>query len=92
MERSLHHHAGDRSFKREFRRQLRLLIIITLGFTIAFTWRQTIFDLSLNFISYLTNITNNSELDILASTLITAVSLIVIYITAHILKDRVEYY
>ena len=92
MERSLHHHVGDKSFKREFRRQLRLLIIITLGFTIAFTWRQTIFDLSLNFISSLTSITNNSELDILASVLITSISLIIIYVTAHMLKDRVEYY
>ncbi len=92
MERSLNHSIGDKSFKREFRRQLRLLIIITLGFTIAFTWRQTIFDLSLNFVSYLTNIENGSELDILTSALITAVSLIIIYITAHILKDRVEYY
>ncbi len=92
MERLLHHHVGDRNFKKEFRRQLRLLIIITLGFTIAFTWRQTIFDLSSNFIGYLTNITNSSELDVLASTLITVVSLIIIYITAYILKDRVEYY
>ena len=35
---------GGQNFRREFKRQVRLLIIITLGFTIAFAWRQTVFD------------------------------------------------
>ncbi len=78
---------AERSFRREFKKQLRLLIIITLGFTIAFTWRQTIFDLSLAFVSYLTETQNTSELSILASLFITALSVVLIYIMAHFLKD-----
>lgn len=77
---------GD-SFKKEFRRQVRMIIVFTLGFTIAFTWRQTIFDLSLTFVSFITKIQNSAELSILSSLLITILSLIIIYITAHWLKE-----
>ncbi|MEK6760908.1 MAG: DUF5654 family protein [Nanoarchaeota archaeon] len=76
-----------RSFRREFKRQIRLLIIITLGFTIAFTWRQTVFDLSLAFVKSMTNIRNDSELSILASLFITVLSVVLIYLVAHLLKD-----
>jgi len=76
-----------RSFQREFRKQLRLLIIITLGFTIAFTWRQTVFDLSLAFVRYMTDIQGDSELSILTSLFITFTSVGIIYIIAHLLKD-----
>ena len=76
-----------RSFQREFRKQLRLLIIITLGFTIAFTWRQTVFDLSLAFVKSMTDIRDASELSILASLFITVLSVVLIYLAAHFLKD-----
>jgi len=33
-------------FKKEFKKQIRMMIVIALGFTIAFTWRQTVFDVS----------------------------------------------
>ena len=76
-----------RSFQCEFRKQLRLLIIITLGFTIAITWRQTIFDLSLAFVKAMTDISSDSELSILASLFITVLSVVLIYLAAHFLKD-----
>jgi len=75
------------AFKKEFRRQARMLIIITLGFTIAFTWRQTVFDASLGLVQFLTHVKNSIELSILTSSLITLISLILIFITAHWLKD-----
>ena len=78
---------GVSLFKREFRRQIRMLIIITLGFTIAFTWRQTVFDLSQNFVKFITNIQGSSTLSIITSVFITILALIIIYVTAHFLKQ-----
>ena len=73
-------------FKREFRKELRLLIVITLGFTIAFTWRQTIFDLSQNFVQFITNVQSSALSTILTSTFITLLSVLLIRLTSHFLK------
>jgi len=81
-----------RRFKKEFKRQLRMLIVITLGFTIAFTWRQTIFDISLSIIKFFTKVQNSSTLSILTSILITVVSLVLIYIASYYLRDNNENY
>ncbi|MFH1607509.1 MAG: hypothetical protein ABIA78_00030 [archaeon] len=78
----------ERKFRIEFRRQLRMIIIVTISFTIAFTWRQTIFDLSQSFIKLFTNTQNSSTLSILASLFITLISIILIYLTSHYLKNR----
>jgi len=75
-----------KKFKKEFRTELRLLIIITLGFTIAFTWRQTIFDLSQNFVHFVTKLENSSFSTIFTSIFITIISLLLIRITSNILK------
>jgi len=73
---------GGRRFHDEFRKQARLLIVFTLGFTIAFTWRQTIFDLSQTFVQFITNVKDSSTLSILASIFITIVSIILIYLAS----------
>lgn len=75
-----------RSFESEFKRQLRMLIVVTLGFTIAFTWRQTIFDLSQSFINFFIHIQSSSLSSILASIFITIISILLIYITSYYLK------
>ena len=77
-----------RRFKREFKRQIRTLILITLGFTIAFTWRQTIFDLSQSFVKFITNVKSPNTSNILTSIFITIVSVILIYLTAYMFKDE----
>lgn len=75
-------------FKKEFKKQIRYLIIITLGFTIAFTWRQTIFDLSQSFIKSITHIENLESLSILTSLFITFFGILLIYLSAHFLKNN----
>jgi hypothetical protein len=77
-------------FKKEFRRQIRMVIIITLGFTIAFTWRQTIFDASQSIVQFFIDVKNSTTLSVLTSLFITIISVIVIYLTAHFLKDGLE--
>ena len=60
---------------------------MALGFTIAFTWRQTIFDISQTFVHLITNIENSTALTILTSSFITLFSLGLIYLTSYFLKD-----
>lgn len=79
-------------FKREFKRQLRLLIVVTLGFTIAFTWRQTIFDIFMKVIQFFTTTQNRAILSALTSLLITIISLLLIYLTSYLLKDSYDNY
>lgn len=81
-----------RKFKKEFRRQLRLLITIALGFTIAFTWRQTIFDLSQTFVQFITNIQDSTALSIFTSVFITIVSILLIYLSSYYLRNSQENY
>lgn len=77
-----------RNFENEFKRQLRMFIIITLGFTIAFTWRQTIFDLSQSFVNFFIHIQNSSLSSILASLFIIIMSFLLIYATSYYLKEK----
>lgn len=79
-------------FKREFRRQIRMLVIITLGFTMAFTWRQTVFDASQSIVQLFIDVQNSTTLSVLTSLLITIISIFLVYLTAHFLKDDQESY
>lgn len=83
--------AGVR-FKNEFRKQIRMLIIVTFGFTIAFTWRQTIFDASQALVQFFTNVQGSTALSVLTSLFITIISVFLIYLAAHYLKDNYEDY
>ena len=76
-----------RRFKREFRRQIRMLITFSLGLTIAFTWRQTVFDLSKTFVSFITNIKDTTTLTILTSIFVTLFAVLVIILATYFLQD-----
>jgi len=76
-----------RKFKKEVQRQIRMLITITFGFTIAFTWRQTIFDISESLIQSFFNVDNSSTLSLMASIFITLISIFIIYLSAYYLKE-----
>ncbi|PIN90937.1 hypothetical protein COU60_01180 [Candidatus Pacearchaeota archaeon CG10_big_fil_rev_8_21_14_0_10_34_76] len=79
---------GGENFKKEFRRQLRLLIIVALGFTIAFTWRQTIFDVVESFVIRFINVQGTATLSFLTSFFITIFSLLLMLIASYFLTDR----
>ena len=79
-----------RRHKIEFKKQARMLIVVTLGFTIAFTWRQTIFDVSQSFVNLFLKIQNSSELSIITSSFITLISTILIYFTSYLLRENPE--
>lgn len=78
-------------YKGELKRQIRSLIIITLGFTIAFSWRQTTFDLSTSFVQFITNVQSSAAASVLASIFITMLSLIFILATSRFLRIEEHY-
>jgi len=79
-------------FRKEFRRQIRSLVIIMLAFTIAFSWRQTLFDLSQTFVQFVTNIKNSAVSTILTSTFITLLAILLIFLTSFFLKEGNNHY
>ncbi len=78
---------AGRRFKKEHRKEIRLMIVVTLGFTIAFTWRQTIFDVFQSIVNFFVDAKSTALSSILTSTLITLVSIGLIRLTSHILKE-----
>ena len=83
-----HFFVGGEQFKKEVKRQVRLLIVVTLGFTIAFSWRQTIFDVFESFIQKIFPTNNTALSSILTSTLITLITLFLILITSYFLQEK----
>ncbi|MBI3333998.1 hypothetical protein HYZ97_00750 [Candidatus Pacearchaeota archaeon] len=79
---------GGENFKQEFKAQLRLLIVVTLGFTIAFSWRQTFFDSTQRIVQLITHVQDTTGLSILSSLSITIISLIIIWGTTAWLSDE----
>ena len=78
---------GGERFKREIREEIKLLIILSLGFGIAFSWRQTAFDAFESVVKSITNIQNSTLANILTSSVITLVSLIVIFLVSKFMQD-----
>jgi len=92
MKRKLYEYViGGQNFKKEVKRQIRLLIILTLGFTIAFSWRQTIFDGIQFLVDKILKIEHAVTSSIVTSVFITIISLALIYFLAHVLKDKPDY-
>ncbi|MBX4196512.1 DUF5654 family protein [Candidatus Pacearchaeota archaeon] len=79
---------GETRYAHEFWHDIRTLILFTLGFTIAFTWRQTVFDTMESFIQWLTNVHNTTSLSILTSLLTTLICVLVIAIMAQFFKNK----
>jgi len=86
-----HFFIGGSQYKREFRKQIRMLIIVTLGFTIAFTWRQTVFDTVQTVVQFFITVENSAALSFLTSTTVTLLAILLITITSKILQDKSNY-
>ena len=76
-----------KNFKKDFRKQLKTLVVVGAGFTIAFTWRQTIFDISKRIVQFTTNIQDSSVLSLATSIFTTLFSLVVVLLIIYLLKD-----
>jgi len=79
---------GSERFKHEFWEEVKLFIIFGLGFTIAFTWRQTVFDTTESLMRWLTHIQNNASLSVITSIATTIFCIILIFLTSKFFENR----
>lgn len=82
-----HFFIGGQNFRKEFIRQFRMLVVVTIGFTIAFSWRQTIFDAIEKTIETLFR-TSQVYSSILTSTFITLLGLLIILLSSYLVKEN----
>ena len=76
------------NYREEVRTQIRMWIMITLAFTIAFSWRETIFELSKTFMQWVTRTEDGNSLNALTSLFITLISVLLIFLASHYLKKE----
>lgn len=81
---------GSDLMKKEFWKELRVLIIFTLGFTIAFTWRQTIYDIVEATVQFFTHMQASAGLSIATSSVTTFLCLVALYFTARYMTRLYE--
>jgi hypothetical protein len=77
----------DKLFRRELKNEIRLFIVVAIAFSIAFAWRQTIFDAALFLTHTLFNIKGEIKASVMASILITLIGLALILLSSKFLKD-----
>ena len=75
-----------RSFRKEFKRQLKFAIIAACGFTIAFAWREVIFNSVSKLAVRLTDSAELGQSPIFTAALITALGVFIILISSKLLK------
>jgi putative Mn2+ efflux pump MntP len=77
-----------RSFRKELKKQLRLAITAAIGFSIAYGWRNAIFDSFQSFISRFFDIPLGHYMtEVYTATALTIVGVVLIFITAKLLKE-----
>ena len=77
-----------RSFRKEFKHQLRLAIVAAIGFSIAWAWRNAIFDLFQSFVSRFLDIQPGHYLtELYTSIAITLAGVLLILLTSKLLKE-----
>jgi hypothetical protein len=76
-----------RNFRKDFRRQMKTLVVVGAGFTIAFTWRQTVFDVSERLVRFFMNIKDSSILSVSTSIFTTLFSLLFVLLVIYLLKE-----
>lgn len=77
-----------RTFRREFKRQLRLAIVAAIGFTVAFAWRNAVYDTFQNWIARILDITpQHYTTETYTALGITLFGVLAIFITSRILRE-----
>ncbi len=78
----------SRSFRLEFKRQVRLALVAAIGFTIAFAWRNAVFDAFESYVSRLMDIpVAHYMTEVYTAIGITLVGVVVIMLTSKLLKE-----
>lgn len=76
-----------KSFKKEFKKQLRFAIAAAVGFSIAFAWRQSIFDTFQNYVARFIGIpVGHYMTEVYTAVAITAAGVLILMVTSRLLK------
>ena len=79
----------SKSFKKEFKRQARFAIVAAIGFTIAFAWRNAVFESFRNYVARIMDLAPEHYFtEIYTALAITLLGVFAIFITSKILKER----
>ena len=77
-----------RSFRLEFRRQIRMAITAAIGFSIAYAWRQAIFDTFQSFVARFLDVPPTHYLsENYTALFITLAGVLLIFLTSKLLKE-----
>ena len=78
-----------RSFRQEFKRQIRFAITAAIGFTIAFAWRNAIFDGFESFVARLLDVQEGHYLtEVYTAIAMTVFGVFLIFLTSKMLRER----
>ena len=78
-----------RSFRKEFKRQIRLAIVAAIGFTIAFAWRDAIFNAFQSFVSRFLDLPAGHYMtQIYTAAAITLAGVLLIMLTSKLMKEN----
>jgi uncharacterized membrane protein len=77
-----------KSFKKEFRRQVRLAVIAAVGFLIAFSWRNALYNSSQKIVEKITSATGDVLTELYTAIFITFLGVLLILISSRFLKEK----
>jgi len=75
-----------RSFKKEFKRQVRMAAAAAIGFIIAFSWRNFVYDMTKAWLEKITPLSGAFESGLASALLITVIGVILILISSRLLR------
>lgn len=75
-----------RSFKKEFKRQVRMATAAAIGFIIAFSWRNFVYDMTKAWLEKITPLSGAFESGLASALLITVIGVILILISSRLLR------
>lgn len=77
-----------RSFRLEFKRQIRLAVTAAIGFSIAYAWREAIFDTFQSFVTRFLDVAEGHYLsESYTAIAMTLAGVLLILLTSKLLKD-----
>lgn len=82
-----HFFKTKKSFKKELKRQIRYAIAAAVGFIIIYAWRESIINITQNFVQKFIENTQVASSNIFSALLITTIGVLIIIISSKILKD-----
>lgn len=79
---------AERSFRKEFRRQIRLALVAAIGFSVAFAWRNAVFDLFESYVARFLDIQIGHYLtEVYTAITITVAGVLLILVSSKLLKE-----